>query len=133
MISESVRRMDAALGGPRTEATRQMPQRPAFEVHLIQDPLAKAQELRERLEAVDPELDRINQLANMQDGLGKGPDGLMTWAGRRCCFLVVEFLETQMRHRPLPFSAECPACKRRWGLRVRAGLFTEQAATDGEV
>lgn len=92
---------------------------------MVDDPYTKAQEIRKSLEAVDPELDAINRIADSQEGFGLNPAGQEVWAGRRCCWLVVQQLQVDARTHRVPFRRTCPApgCERTWEMRVEASTW----------
>lgn len=128
--STSIARMAQAIGVAGRSPRARVESQPLYDVVLVEDPLTMAMEAKARLDAVDPAMDRVNRQASAAVGLGFDLANRPTWYGRRCCFFVFEKLHEESRRRPVPFVGACPACQRKWEIRVRAGTYVE-AATSG--
>lgn len=109
--------LDGAAGESKS------PTGPDYEIVLVDDPHYELSSILQRLEAVDPSMDRINRLAESQVGVGLDLDGKPTWYGRLCCFTVAEFLTEQGPRKGLPMERSCPQCNRRWEIRLVANRY----------
>ena len=121
MLSSSHRYIDM-MTGRAEQLQRARPQAlsagPTFVK--ISDALEDAEDIVAELDAATPEGRRRNRHLSRRRaaGIGRSPDGTLTYNGRACCLTLARKLDPHLHTLPIPSQHTCPACGTVWELQI---------------